>query len=315
MADRAISQLNPASSVTPQDLFLLEQNGEAKNLTGQYFITWLTGYADGHGGIQTMAKTSSTGENPVVDVYTITYADETTSVFTVTNGVKGDTGDQTYVWIKYAGNDSPTTEQMSDSPNRYIGIYTGTESTAPTAPGSYNWYQWKGDTGDPATLNDVTPFVVGYQESPSGTAPPTGGVWAAEAPASPTSGWFTWSRTQLNFVDEDPVYVYSVSRNARDGTGVGTVISVNGVNPDANGNVLLSTYVSIASISAFPVTVNDANITADMRVIECKWGNPTAVTSDVSWITADGSITLSGSIGTGLTTSAEITLMISTTTA
>ena len=102
MADKSISQLSAATTIQSTDLFVLEQNSEAKKLTGQILENWLVSYADGHGGIQSIAKTSTSGTNPVVDTYTITYADTSTSTFTVTNGVKGDTGARTYVWIKYS---------------------------------------------------------------------------------------------------------------------------------------------------------------------------------------------------------------------
>ena len=43
-------------------------------------------------GIASIAKTGSSGTNPKVDTYTITYTDGNTDTFTVTNGLKGDTG-------------------------------------------------------------------------------------------------------------------------------------------------------------------------------------------------------------------------------
>lgn len=66
-------------------------------------------------------------------------------------------------------------------------------------------------------------------------------------------------------------------------------------------------YISVASFSALPVTVNDANITATMRVVNAVFGTPSAITSDITWTTADGSLTLAGTIS-GATT-AEIILM------
>ena len=50
-------------------------------------------------GISAIAKVSVSG---LVDTYRITYNDNTTSTFTVTNGAKGDKGDNAYVWIRYA---------------------------------------------------------------------------------------------------------------------------------------------------------------------------------------------------------------------
>lgn len=96
MADKRIDELEEATSITGTDLFVLEQANTAKKLTGQTMTSFLLALANGHGGISTIAKTSSTGANPVVDTYTITFADNTTTTFQVTNGVKGDQGPRGY---------------------------------------------------------------------------------------------------------------------------------------------------------------------------------------------------------------------------
>lgn len=92
MADKRIDELEEATSITANDLFVLEQAATAKKLSGQTMVTFLTSLADAHGGIAGITKTGSTGTNPVVDTYTIAFADLTTTTFTVTNGVKGATG-------------------------------------------------------------------------------------------------------------------------------------------------------------------------------------------------------------------------------
>ena len=96
MADKRIDELEEATSITGTDLFVLEQANTAKKLTGQTMTNFLLALANGHGGMSTIAKTSSTGTNPVVDTYTITFADNTTTTFQVTNGVKGDQGPRGY---------------------------------------------------------------------------------------------------------------------------------------------------------------------------------------------------------------------------
>ena len=96
MADKRIDELEEATSITGTDLFVLEQANTAKKLTGQTMTNFLLALANGHGGISTIAKTSSSGTNPVVDTYTITFADNTTTTFQVTNGVKGDQGPRGY---------------------------------------------------------------------------------------------------------------------------------------------------------------------------------------------------------------------------
>lgn len=83
MADRSISELTPVTTVNSDDAFVLQQNNRAMRLTGQTLLNWLAPALDGHGGINNIAKTSTSGN---VDTYTITYADETTTTFSVSNG-------------------------------------------------------------------------------------------------------------------------------------------------------------------------------------------------------------------------------------
>lgn len=153
MADKAISELTAAEQIKSTDMFVLEQDGTAKRLQGQTLLNWLTAAADGHGGIKSIAKTGTSG---LVDTYTITLADTTTMTFTVTNGngltafektgtvglvdtyrftrtdgtyftfavsngAKGDTGDASHVWIKYASQ-QPTaaSHSMGDEPDDWM---------------------------------------------------------------------------------------------------------------------------------------------------------------------------------------------------
>ena len=82
MADRSITALTAATSLNSSDLFVLSQSNQAKSATWQLIISYLTTALDGHGGIQTIEKTSTSG---LVDTYTVTLADLTTYSFTVTN--------------------------------------------------------------------------------------------------------------------------------------------------------------------------------------------------------------------------------------
>ena len=60
-------------------------------------------------------------------------------------------------------------------------------------------------------------------------------------------------------------------------------------------------HVSIAALSSLPYTVSNANIKADMRVIDCVFGTPDAIASNVTWTTLDGGLQLSGTMS-GTTT-------------
>ena len=143
MADKQISALPEATEIGTGDLFVTQQNNQAKKVTGQTFLTNLAAMLDGHGGITSIELVSTEG---LVNTYEITYADNSVSYFTVTNGAQGIQGAQTYVHIRYASSYPVTT--ILTTPNNYIGIYTGTSSTAPTNSAQYTWFLWKGQQGN-----------------------------------------------------------------------------------------------------------------------------------------------------------------------
>lgn len=269
MADKAISELIAANQVTPTDLFVLEQSGTAKKLTGQILENWLVSFADGHGGIQSIVKQSTnvlvdtyritladtttfdfvvnngrginaiskTKTSGLVDTYTIQFNDNTSNTFTVTNGAKGDKGDNQYLWIKYASQ-KPTASSHSfgDVADDWIGIYSGASVTAPTDWTQYEWFQIKGvkgDTGNPATLNSS---AVEYQVSDSGVVIPSG-AWSSSIPVV-AQGRYLWTRTTHTFNTGSPVISYSVSRMGIDGSG--SVSSVAGISPNPDGNIPLN---------------------------------------------------------------------------
>lgn len=83
MADKAISSLAEASSIGTGDKFVLEQNGQAKQLSGQTLIDALAAQLAGHGGIDNIALHSTSGKQKT---YRITYTDGTYFDFVVTDG-------------------------------------------------------------------------------------------------------------------------------------------------------------------------------------------------------------------------------------
>lgn len=279
MADKSVGELIAATSVTPTDLFVLEQNGTAKKLTGQTLENWLVSFADGHGGIQSIAKLSTSGladtyritladtttfdfvvtngrsvnsiaktaASGLVDTYTITYNDGTTSTFTVTNGEKGDKGDNAYIWVKYASQE-PTSSAVSigDIPDDWMGVYFGNSSNAPTSYSEYKWYQIKGEKGDTGEQATLVSSSVTYQTGDSGTIIPSGS-WSTSIP-NVAQGKYLWTREITQFNTGNPITKYSVSRMGIDGTG--SVVSVSGISPDSNGNINLSA----SNVGALPTS-------------------------------------------------------------
>ena len=240
----------------------------AKKLTGQILLNWLTAAADGHGGISSIVKQSTSGltdtyritmadtttfdftvkngrsistiakvsVSGLVDTYRITYNDNTTSTFTITNGAKGDKGDNAYVWIRYASQ-KPTAASHSFGvlPDNWMGVYSGNSATAPTDWTKYQWFEIKGEKGDIGNPALLTSQSVTYQASTSGNVIPSGN-WQGSIPTV-AQGAYLWTRIAMTFNSGDPIYAYSVSRMGLDGTGA--VSKVCGKEPNSNGNVEL----------------------------------------------------------------------------
>lgn len=334
MADKQISDLVAATSIQVSDLFVLEQTGTAKKLTGQILVNYLTSIADGHGGISAWNYTPPVSPS-LVGTLTMTLADESQIIVPITNGAKGDTGDSVYLHIKYAAGLPTSDADMSDTPDNYIGLRTSTSATAPAHYTDYTWFQWKGNTGDTGDAATILSQSVTYLASSSGTVVPEGS-WQTNVPTVPP-GNFLWTRTRLTYNTGDVVTSYSVSRFGIDGAG--SVSSVNEISPDANGNISLdasgiptsdSTSVEAGldalnasvsdlqtyevhhvtgTISALPASFSYSWITADHRVINCVFSNPAALTSDVTWTTTEGDITFSGTLANLATTTIDFDIV------
>lgn len=143
MADKQISALPEATEIGVDDLFATQQNNQAKKVSGQTLISKLAEALDGHGGIASFTLTSTVGRDKT---YTITFTDGTVTTVTISDGEQGLQGIQTYVHIRYAV-DYPVPALLT-TPNKWIGIYAGTSSSAPVNSSLYSWYEWKGATGD-----------------------------------------------------------------------------------------------------------------------------------------------------------------------
>lgn len=235
MADKSIAQLNEAEKVYSDNLFVLLQAGETKKLSGNTLKNWLLEIAQSLGGISKIEKVSTSG---LKDTYRIYYAkDGTTTDFTVTNGDKGDKGDNSYIWIRYTGQ-KPTESSHSfgTTPDDWMGIYAGNSATAPTDYKQYSWFKIKGEKGDTGDAATVKSRSVTYQVGTSGTTAPSGS-WIQAVPTVP-QGQFLWTKTDVTFNTGDTITWYSVSRMGIDGTGA--VSTVCGVDPDSGGNVALT---------------------------------------------------------------------------
>lgn len=250
----------------------MEQSGTAKKASGQLFETWLLSFAEGHGGIQSIEKastsglvdtyritmsdgsqtsfpvtngngitgiswaTSGTSGNGQVHTGTISYSDGTTSTIAIKDGVKGNTGVGAYVWIRYASRNPVSNADMGTNPDKWMGIYSGSSSTAPTSYSSYAWYEIKGETGATGAAASVSSTETVYQTSGSGTTVPSGS-WSSNIPQV-NPGEYLWTKITVRFNTGNPVIWYSVAYAGVNGEGA--VSTVNNAAPDPSGNVALT---------------------------------------------------------------------------
>lgn len=83
----------------------------------------------------------------------------------------GQDGKTTYLHIRYAPVQNPTSAQMSKTPDKYIGTYTDFSGVDSTDPSKYTWAQFEGDQGaqGPKGADGKTPyFHIAYANSADG---------------------------------------------------------------------------------------------------------------------------------------------------
>jgi hypothetical protein len=193
-------------------------------------------------------------------------------------GEQGEQGENWYVYIKWAAARPTADADMSNNPDAWMGVYGGASATAPTSYTAYQWYEVKGAKGD--------------------NGEPITAVTRTSGDGSPGT-----DDTYTVYVNSTAVGTIIV-HNGTD--GLGTVNSINGIGVDAGTNNVTLTAENVgaaavpihlqATATALPLTINNSAITETMRVVEYSFGTPSAIRSDISWTTANGSIVLTGTM-------------------
>ena len=87
------------------------------------------------------------------------------SLFRGPQGIPGEDGKSSYIYIRYSAVSNPTSSsQISTTPNKYIGIQVSQNPVASTSPEDYTWAQFTGDPGatgarGPAGPDGKTPYI------------------------------------------------------------------------------------------------------------------------------------------------------------
>ena len=146
MADKTITDLDfaPGSVNDNNTFFAVMQGGAAYKLTGAAFYNAMAAMYNAHGAIRSIEKTGTSG---LVDTYTITFGDNTTTTFTVTNG-NGVTAITQYFARSTSGSTVPvsgwsTSRQTLTATYKYLWSYfvfttnNGTLETPKAVIGAY----------------------------------------------------------------------------------------------------------------------------------------------------------------------------------
>ena len=86
-------------------------------------------------------------------------------------------------------------------------------------------------------------------------------------------------------------------------TSAGTMKKITKANAKFGGGALYFTGVACAATTGNFVSKSDSNITANHVVASVEYANPSAITTDVTWTTANGSVTLNGTCASATTCS------------
>lgn len=223
MADKTVGELPRASTVTTTDLFVLEQAGQAKSLTGQVLINDLAKALDGHGGIKSLTLN---------DDYTLTFimSDDTEVQTTSVRGATGAKGDKGTDGRAITSVAKISTSGLVDTYKISFSDNTSTNFTV-TNGSSIKSIAKTGTSG----LTDT--YTVTLTDDTTSTFTVTNGNGIASITLqSGTHAAGTTDTYKITF-DNGEFTTFSVYNGMN---GSGSVVSVNGQSPDVNGNVSLT---------------------------------------------------------------------------
>lgn len=138
------------------------------------------------------------------------------------------------------------------------------------------------------------------------------GLYKCNTAITTAEAWTAAHWTQVSVADE-LLAIYTAIASKQDTLVSGTNLkTVGGQSLLGSGNVdvgggLYFTSVPISATTGTIATVSDANITSDHVLASCEFASTSAIGSDLTWATAAGSLTLTGTCTTA--TTAEIVLV------
>ena len=213
-------------------------------------------------GISNIRKTSTSG---LVDTYTITYTDGTTTTFTVTNGQNG-------------------TGSVADVTQNGVSVLDGTVAkVVADANVQSDWNE--SDSTDDA-------YIKNKPSIPTKTTDLTNDSnFVSDSDYVHTDNNYTSTeKSKLSGIASGAEVNVQSNWNETDSTSDAYIAN----KPDINELKVL--VVTLASFSSLPATFYETGVTADHVCIKAELGTPSAQTGDWTVTTSAGELTISGSI-------------------
>ena len=161
----------------------------------------------------------------------------------------------------------------------------------------------KGDPGDVSSVNSVSPDGNGNVA-----------LTASDVPTSDSTSvqsHITSAESDISNLQTDVGDVSQLSGfTATDLTGAanelksdlgGAESDISNLQTAANNKVLYLTSVAVTATTGNIVSLSNSKITANHVLAECVWGNPSYITTDVTWTTGSGTLRLNGTCTTATT--------------
>lgn len=218
-------------------------------------------------GVSSITKTGSSQTDPVVDTYTITYSDGTTSTFQITNGAKGDTGATPVITV------SATADAIA-SLNPTVNVTKSGTDEAPHFSMAFSGLKGQtGEQGEPGTdgTDGYSPVVTitniqgGHRVNITDADHPTGqnfDVMNGDGAGDMLAQDYDSTSAVAN-AGGIPAYVAANAMTTNGSNSVGNV-TFDGTNPAFTvGSRYPNSYVGLRSM-----TVGNQNIAGDYGIAE-----------------------------------------------
>lgn len=148
-------------------------------------------------------------DNKSTEAYSVAYVGKNGT--NGTNGTNGQNGTSSYTHIRYSASSDGSNMSTNPANMSYIGVYTGTSSTAPAAASSYTWAKFKGDTGAKGATgatgaagkngNGINSITYYYAVTSNQTVPAASSVTNTTIPTLTATNKYLWQKEIIDFTD------------------------------------------------------------------------------------------------------------------